>query len=545
MMAEALKKIQTIGSIISEFGFTDLKNRTNIIEKLTENHTLLDVAVLGQFKAGKSTLVNSLINSNLLPSGAVPVTSVITRIFFGPTEKASIIYTDNRISESPVPKLDEFITELKNPGNEKAVSRVDIETPALADAKGIRFIDTPGLGSVYRASTDVTLNWIPESGVVMVLISATQPGSDADISLIRETLMHSPYVIIVLSKVDLLSDEQLKEIKEFLHRSLRDEFGREFRIFEFSAFRDAGRFRHLLWEEGLLPLLKNTGTIRADILDHKLSSLLDHTLGYLRIAEAVSMQKENTRKEFRDYILDELTRENIIRTDLKLISNHYKSQTRTTLEDKIYHKYLKTISSTLESYFLTRFGSWKGNILQYTQNYESWVKEALAHALIEALAEELTGTRSMLKNSQVHFSSYMKSFHENLDSKMKEVFNLPLPEPEWDVVLPEISKPDIFVRPAFDIHIDMLGPLFPMLLFRKWLKRYFFNQISSEVEINLSRLVTDLTDNVNTAIDGLEKQTFSFIHSEILTVEKLLSDNMPDTRKISSSMQLLETMKST
>ena len=139
------------------------------------------------------------------------------------------------------------------------------------------------------------------------------------------------------------------------------------------------------------------------------------------------MQKENTRKEFRDYILDELTRENIIRTDLKLISNHYKSQTRTTLEDKIYHKYLKTISSTLESYFLTRFGSWKGNILQYTQNYESWVKEALAHALIEALAEELTGTRSMLKNSQVHFSSYMKSFHENLDSKMKEVFNLPLP----------------------------------------------------------------------------------------------------------------------
>lgn len=544
MMAEAQKKILTIGGIINEFGFTDLKNRTNIIEKLTENHTLLDVAVLGQFKAGKSTLVNSLLDSKFLPSGAVPVTSVITRIFYGPTEKATVIYTDSRISESPVSRLDEFITELKNPGNEKAVSRVDIETPALADAKGIRFIDTPGLGSVFRSSSDVTLNWIPESGVVMVLISATQPGSDADISLIRETLMHSPYVIIVLSKVDLLNNEQLNEIKEFLDRSLNDEFGRKFRIFEFSSFKDVQNFRQLMWEEGLMPFLQNTETIHANILDHKVSALLDHTLGYLRIAEAVSMQKENTRKEFRDYILDELTRENNIRTDLRLISNHYKGQTRTTLEDKIYHKYLSAIASKLESDFLTTFSSWKGNILQYTHNYESWVKEALAHSLKEVLTEEHAGTRTMLTNSQHHFSSYMKSFHENLDNKMKKVFNLPLPEPEWNVVLPEISKPDIFVRPAFDIHIDMLGPFFPMLLFRKWLKRYFFNQISSEVEINLSRLVTDLTDNVNSSIDSLQKQTFNFIHSEILTVEKLLSDTMPDTRKISDSVQILETLKS-
>ncbi len=105
------------------------------------------MAILGQFKAGKSSFVNSLIGRDVLPVGVIPVTTVITRLQFGERERAVISFYDGTTKQIPVSALDEYTSEVKNPSNGKGVETVDIELPCLADYAGLRLVDTPVWGA--------------------------------------------------------------------------------------------------------------------------------------------------------------------------------------------------------------------------------------------------------------------------------------------------------------------------------------------------------------------------------------------------------------
>jgi hypothetical protein len=58
------------------------------------------VACLGQFKRGKSTVLNALVGCPLLPTGVIPVTSVVTVLRHGPSPPRAVVhFTDGRTSE--------------------------------------------------------------------------------------------------------------------------------------------------------------------------------------------------------------------------------------------------------------------------------------------------------------------------------------------------------------------------------------------------------------------------------------------------------------
>ena len=118
-----------------------------LMAKLAEDRFTL--AVLGQFKRGKSSLMNALIGRDLLPVGALPLTSAITVLRFGPTERL-LIYRENVAlpfpEEFPVQRLAEFVTEKENPGNCKRVKTAIVELPLPFLRRGVEFVDTPGIG---------------------------------------------------------------------------------------------------------------------------------------------------------------------------------------------------------------------------------------------------------------------------------------------------------------------------------------------------------------------------------------------------------------
>ena len=66
----------------------------------------LNVAVLGRFKAGKSSFLNRLLGKSLLPVGVIPVTSVITEIQWGAAERTEVLYSDGR---------EEIVSAAQNP----------------------------------------------------------------------------------------------------------------------------------------------------------------------------------------------------------------------------------------------------------------------------------------------------------------------------------------------------------------------------------------------------------------------------------------------
>lgn len=75
------------------------------------------VACVGQFKRGKSTLINALIGQEVLPTGFIPVTAVPTIIRFGERSHARVRTRDGSWRDIPIPELKEYVTEERNPEN--------------------------------------------------------------------------------------------------------------------------------------------------------------------------------------------------------------------------------------------------------------------------------------------------------------------------------------------------------------------------------------------------------------------------------------------
>lgn len=78
--------------------------------KLASNQ--LHLAVLGQMKRGKSSFINALLGTEILPTGVLPVTAVITEIKYAPVPKATILYTTGRREEVGLSTLADYITEV-------------------------------------------------------------------------------------------------------------------------------------------------------------------------------------------------------------------------------------------------------------------------------------------------------------------------------------------------------------------------------------------------------------------------------------------------
>lgn len=534
------EKVSFVGSVIAGFELPSLDRRLSVIRELLNNHSFTDISVLGQFKAGKSSLINSLIGFDMLPTGVIPLTSVITLISYGPEEKVTTTAMDGKVSRINPGDIGNFITEKGNPGNAKGILRVEVETPLLTDARNLRFIDTPGLGSVYRSGTETAMNHIPGSGIVVVVISAIQPVSDSDVSLIREALEHSPYIIVVLSKTDLLDERPLKESREFVIAALLKAFGKDFSVAEYSVRNDEPLHRDRFWEQHLMPFSQQKEYIRSELLEYKFSSLVKSAIGYLRIAHEASQKKFAQRKELRGFILDERTMDHIIRKDLEMIGSLYTAKGRALFEENLLRKHKQIITNKLESEYRQKFNTWEGNISRITALYESWLKASLSELLSEVIQEEDATIAGHLAGTTDHFNHYVKALRESLNGRVRDVFGLDLPEQEWEMEIPATGHPDIFIRPAFDIRFDMLGPFFPMLFFRGWVKRYLFRQIEAATEKNLYRLINDLTGLTQQSVTNLMGQALNFINTEVTTIAKLLEDSRSASKDLETALHALE-----
>src|SRR5439155_22960714 len=195
-----------------------------------------NLAVMGEFKRGKSTLVNALIGAGVLPSAVVPLTSVVTVVRHGACPCARVRFRDGRSHDIALDELEAYTTERGNPANAKSVERVEVDHPAPLLRAGVRLIDIPGIGSVYEANTAVTFDFLPQADAVIFVLGADQPTSQAELDFLHRIRGYVEKLFIVLNKIDLLSPSDLEEAIAFsrkqLERALED---RGFRLYPLSA----------------------------------------------------------------------------------------------------------------------------------------------------------------------------------------------------------------------------------------------------------------------------------------------------------------------
>ena len=175
----------------------------------------LYLVVIGQFKRGKSTLINALIGNDLLPTAVLPLTSIITMIKFGEQQKVKIIFEDESVLIILHHELHNYITESGNPKNEKKVKLVEILSPSEFLKDGIVLIDTPGIGSLFLHNTKSTKSFIPKIDAAIFVLSVDPPITQTEFQFFEEVRSNVNKFYFVMNKVDLADKKSGKEIIDY------------------------------------------------------------------------------------------------------------------------------------------------------------------------------------------------------------------------------------------------------------------------------------------------------------------------------------------
>jgi GTP-binding protein EngB required for normal cell division len=184
------------------------------------------VACVGQFKRGKSTLLNALVGEPVLPVGVVPVTAAVTILRKGEERGAQVRFADGRTQAVPIPGLAAYVAEDQNPGNVKGVRAVEVFLPSPLLSHGMSLVDTPGLGSVFSGNTAVTREFIPHIDAALVVLGADPPISGEELELVETVSRQVSQLVFVLNKADRLNDTERGEASRFAERILSQRLGR-------------------------------------------------------------------------------------------------------------------------------------------------------------------------------------------------------------------------------------------------------------------------------------------------------------------------------
>jgi predicted GTPase len=194
------------------------------------------LACIGQFKRGKSTLINALVGERILPVGFVPVTAVPTVIRYGAHKKARIQFRDGAWQQIDASDLDQYVSEEHNPENAKGVEGAEVFVPSDLLSTGMCLVDTPGLGSVFAGNTATTQAFIPHIDAALVVVGSDPPLAGEELVLVEAVGRQVQHLILVLNKADRASEAEkaaaVRFTKQVLEKRLHHSVGP---VFEVSA----------------------------------------------------------------------------------------------------------------------------------------------------------------------------------------------------------------------------------------------------------------------------------------------------------------------
>lgn len=183
-------------------------------------------AVIGEFNRGKSSMINALLGTDVLPTSVLPMTAVITRVLYG--EKRIVIkYKDGGEQEADTEQLKDFATKLDAETQRRAseIKEILVYYPSVFCQNHIELIDTPGLND-SDDMTSVTLSVLGNIDTAIMIVSATMPLSLSEqelvIKAIGEQGIH--HIIFVITHIDDVEPEERDAVAEFIKKRIMGDF---------------------------------------------------------------------------------------------------------------------------------------------------------------------------------------------------------------------------------------------------------------------------------------------------------------------------------
>ena len=208
---ESLNRIIEIAESLEQ---KSIAERLRAIDERTQNPSAqLILPLIGEFSAGKTSLINALTDSKVLEIASRPTTATLYQIFFGSTENKAVALTAE--GESVELQLDSMKNEelLKYP----TINLFDTSTKVPKD---IIFVDTPGLSSPDPKHREVLISILPRVDAILLTVDANQPITRSLLAFVKEMHLAEKPIYLILNKTDTKSTGELQDLKAGIARDI-------------------------------------------------------------------------------------------------------------------------------------------------------------------------------------------------------------------------------------------------------------------------------------------------------------------------------------
>lgn len=208
---ESLNRVIEIAESLEQ---RSIAERLRAIEERAQNPSAqLILPLIGEFSAGKTSLINALTDSKVLEIASRPTTATLYQIIFGSPENKAVALTAE--GESVELQLDSMKNEelLKYP----TVNLFDTSTKVPKD---IIFVDTPGLSSPDPKHREVLISILPRIDAILLTVDANQPITRSLLAFVKEMRLAEKPIYLILNKTDTKSTGELQDLKAGIARDI-------------------------------------------------------------------------------------------------------------------------------------------------------------------------------------------------------------------------------------------------------------------------------------------------------------------------------------
>jgi GTP-binding protein EngB required for normal cell division len=264
--------LRLLEQIASRNGLVEFRIRIDAITARLEEDSF-EVALFGRVSSGKSSLLNALLGTNVLPVGITPITAVPTKIRYGATLRAAVSYGDGRSGSVSLEEFRRIITEQGNPGNIQNIVRALLEVPSPRLKEGILLVDTPGLGSLAKRGAAETLAYLPSCDLALLLVDAGATLNEEDIDTLRLLYEAGIPALVLLSKSDVLAPGDLHQTVAYIEQQVKRELSLKVVVYTVSALPNYSVMLDHFYERELVPRFEEARTLREASVARKIGVL--------------------------------------------------------------------------------------------------------------------------------------------------------------------------------------------------------------------------------------------------------------------------------